>query len=112
MSGPYREAGAHYGNRTQMDGHGLAGRADPDLGLSDGSGLRQQMCIRDSIYPYLQMLGCLGFMIGTGGSALVAMTLGMGCLLYTSTGSASKPYLRTINRRPPGKFSTTGGGCC
>ena len=30
------------------------------------------------IYPYLQMLGCLGFMIGTGGSALVAMTLGMG----------------------------------
>lgn len=38
MSGPYREAGAHYGNRTQMDGHGLAGGADPDLGLSDGSG--------------------------------------------------------------------------
>ena len=30
------------------------------------------------IYPYLQMLGCLGFMIGTGGSALVAMTLGAG----------------------------------
>ena len=30
------------------------------------------------IYPYLQMLGCLGFMIGTGGSALVAMTLGTG----------------------------------
>ena len=30
------------------------------------------------IYPYIQMLGCLGFMIGTGGSALVAMTLGMG----------------------------------
>ncbi len=26
MSGPYREAGAH-GNRTQMDGHGLAGGA-------------------------------------------------------------------------------------
>ena len=42
MSGPYREAGAHYGNRTQMDGHGLAGGADPDLGLSDGSGLRQR----------------------------------------------------------------------
>ena len=30
------------------------------------------------IYPYLQLLGCLGFMIGTGGSALVAMTLGTG----------------------------------
>ena len=30
------------------------------------------------IYPYIQMLGCLGFMIGTGGSALVAMTLGTG----------------------------------
>lgn len=30
------------------------------------------------IYPYLQILGCLGFMIGTGGSALVAMTLGTG----------------------------------
>ena len=25
-----------------MDGHGLAGGADPDLGLSDGSGLRQR----------------------------------------------------------------------
>ena len=30
------------------------------------------------IYPYIQMLGCIGFMIGTGGSALVAMTLGTG----------------------------------
>ena len=30
------------------------------------------------IYPYLQMLGCLGFMIGTGGSALIAKTLGEG----------------------------------
>ena len=30
------------------------------------------------IYPYIQMLGCLGFMIGTGGSALVAKTCGEG----------------------------------
>ena len=30
------------------------------------------------IYPYLQILGCLGFMIGTGGSALIAKTLGEG----------------------------------
>lgn len=30
------------------------------------------------IYPYIQMLGCIGFMLGTGGSALVAMTLGTG----------------------------------
>ena len=49
MSGPYREAGAHYGNRTQMDGHGLAGGADPDLRLSDGSGLRQ--CAPHGAHP-------------------------------------------------------------
>ena len=30
------------------------------------------------IYPFLQLFGCLGFMVGTGGSALVAMTLGTG----------------------------------
>ena len=30
------------------------------------------------IYPFLQAFGCLGFMVGTGGSALVAMTLGAG----------------------------------
>ena len=30
------------------------------------------------IMPFLMMLGCLGFMIGTGGSAIVAMTLGEG----------------------------------
>ena len=30
------------------------------------------------IYPFLQAFGCIGFMIGTGGSALVAMTLGTG----------------------------------
>lgn len=30
------------------------------------------------IYPYLQILGAVGFMIGTGGSALVAKTLGEG----------------------------------
>ena len=43
------------------------------------------------IVPLLMILGALGFMIGTGGSALVARTLGEGdsgraqrCLLYTS----------------------------
>ncbi len=30
------------------------------------------------IMPVLMILGCLGFMFGTGGSALVAMTMGMG----------------------------------
>ena len=30
------------------------------------------------IFPYLQAFGCLGFMVGTGGSALVGMTLGTG----------------------------------
>lgn len=30
------------------------------------------------IMPFLQAFGCLGFMLGTGGSALVAMTLGTG----------------------------------
>ena len=30
------------------------------------------------IYPYIQMLGCLGFMIGTGGTALVSKVLGEG----------------------------------
>ena len=30
------------------------------------------------IFPYIQILGCVGFMLGTGGSALVAMTLGTG----------------------------------
>lgn len=30
------------------------------------------------IYPYIQAFGCLGFMLGTGGSALVAMTVGLG----------------------------------
>ena len=30
------------------------------------------------IYPFLQAFGCIGIMLGTGGSALVAMTLGTG----------------------------------
>ena len=30
------------------------------------------------IMPFLMMMGCLGFMMGTGGSAIVAMTLGEG----------------------------------
>ncbi|MCF0116240.1 MAG: MATE family efflux transporter, partial [Erysipelotrichaceae bacterium] len=30
------------------------------------------------IFPFLQILGTLGFMIGTGGTALVAKTLGEG----------------------------------
>lgn len=30
------------------------------------------------IYPYLMMLGCLGFVVGTGGSALVSKTMGEG----------------------------------
>ena len=30
------------------------------------------------IYPYLMILGAVGFMIGTGGSAVVSMTLGRG----------------------------------
>ena len=30
------------------------------------------------VWPFLMLLGGMGFMIGTGGSALVAMTLGMG----------------------------------
>ena len=30
------------------------------------------------IYPYLMMFGAFGFMIGTGGTALVSMTMGMG----------------------------------
>ena len=30
------------------------------------------------IMPFLMMFGCIGFMIGTGGSAVVSMTLGMG----------------------------------
>ena len=30
------------------------------------------------IMPYLMVFGTLGFMIGTGGTALVSMTLGMG----------------------------------
>lgn len=30
------------------------------------------------IMPFLQAFGCIGFMLGTGGSALVAMTLGTG----------------------------------
>ncbi|MBQ4282756.1 MAG: MATE family efflux transporter [Lachnospira sp.] len=30
------------------------------------------------IMPFLMILGCLGFMLGTGGSAVVAMTLGTG----------------------------------
>ncbi len=30
------------------------------------------------IWPYLMVFGTLGFMIGTGGTALVSMTLGMG----------------------------------
>ena len=30
------------------------------------------------IYPFLMILGCVGFMFGTGGSALIALTLGMG----------------------------------
>ncbi|MBR5534777.1 MAG: MATE family efflux transporter, partial [Ruminiclostridium sp.] len=49
------------------------------------------------IMPVLMMLGCLGFMFGTGGSALVAMTMGMGnrkkareifsLLIYVTIGS-------------------------
>lgn len=30
------------------------------------------------IFPFTQMLGCIGFMFGAGGSALVSKTLGMG----------------------------------
>ena len=30
------------------------------------------------IMPFLMILGAIGFMVGTGGSALVACTLGMG----------------------------------
>ncbi len=30
------------------------------------------------IYPYLMMFGTFGFMVGTGGTALVSMTMGMG----------------------------------
>ncbi len=30
------------------------------------------------IYPFLMILGCVGFMFGTGGSALISLTLGMG----------------------------------
>lgn len=30
------------------------------------------------IYPVLMILGCVGFMFGTGGSALISLTLGMG----------------------------------
>jgi Na+-driven multidrug efflux pump len=30
------------------------------------------------IMPFLMMLGCVGFMFGTGGGALIAMTLGQG----------------------------------
>ena len=30
------------------------------------------------IFPFLQILGCVGFMFGAGGSALVSMTLGEG----------------------------------
>ena len=30
------------------------------------------------IYPYLMLLGCLGFVVGTGGSALVSKTMGEG----------------------------------
>ena len=30
------------------------------------------------IYPVLMILGCVGFMFGTGGSALIALNLGMG----------------------------------
>lgn len=30
------------------------------------------------IYPFVMILGCVGFMFGTGGSALIALTLGMG----------------------------------
>lgn len=30
------------------------------------------------IYPFLMILGCVGFMFGTGGSALISLTFGMG----------------------------------
>lgn len=30
------------------------------------------------IYPFLQMIGCLGFLVGSGGGAIVAITLGEG----------------------------------
>lgn len=30
------------------------------------------------IWPFIQILGCLGFMFGAGGSALISLTLGMG----------------------------------
>lgn len=30
------------------------------------------------IMPYLMILGCVGFMFGTGGGALIAMTVGKG----------------------------------
>lgn len=48
------------------------------------------------IYPVLMILGCVGFMFGTGGSALISLTLGMGdkkkaneifsLVVYTATG--------------------------
>ena len=41
------------------------------------------------VFPFIMVLGGAGFMIGTGGTALVAQQLGQGdkqkaCLLYTS----------------------------
>ena len=30
------------------------------------------------IYPFLMMLGCIGFMFGTGGAALISLTMGVG----------------------------------
>lgn len=30
------------------------------------------------IYPFIQILGCIGFMLGAGGSALISLTLGTG----------------------------------
>ena len=39
---------------------------------------KQAFAAVNLIMPFLQAFGCIGFMLGTGGSALVAMTLGTG----------------------------------
>ena len=39
---------------------------------------KQAFAAVNLIMPFLQAVGCIGFMLGTGGSALVAMTLGTG----------------------------------
>ena len=48
------------------------------------------------IMPIIMILGSVGFMIGTGGSAIVSKTLGEGknCLLYTSPSPRDKRQSR------------------